>query len=92
MTGLPAISVPVGCDGEGRPVGFQLIGHPWCEGTLLRCGGLHGLGLGLACCVIIWIIRLRVLGCVSICVSIWTSRLRVQLGLALGCVSWVGWG
>jgi len=36
MLGLPAISVPVGKDKEGLPIGFQLIGHPWCEGILLR--------------------------------------------------------
>uniref|UniRef100_A0A7S3QM47 Amidase domain-containing protein n=1 Tax=Dunaliella tertiolecta TaxID=3047 RepID=A0A7S3QM47_DUNTE len=33
--GLPAISVPVGCDPRGMPVGLQLLGKPWREGSLL---------------------------------------------------------
>ncbi|XP_024523804.1 fatty acid amide hydrolase [Selaginella moellendorffii] len=34
--GLPAISVPVGFDQAGMPIGIQLIGKPWSEATLLR--------------------------------------------------------
>jgi Asp-tRNA(Asn)/Glu-tRNA(Gln) amidotransferase A subunit family amidase len=34
--GLPAISVPVGHDSNGLPIGLQLIGRPWQEATLLR--------------------------------------------------------
>jgi hypothetical protein len=34
--GLPAISVPVGCDSANLPIGLQMMGHPWQEGTLLR--------------------------------------------------------
>ncbi|XP_024518242.1 fatty acid amide hydrolase [Selaginella moellendorffii] len=34
--GLPAVSVPVGHDKQGLPVGLQLIGKPWQEATLLR--------------------------------------------------------
>eukprot|EP00249_Psilotum_nudum_P011517 c23220_g1_i2 orf=257-2101(+) len=34
--GLPAISIPVGHDSSGMPIGLQLIGRPWSEATLLR--------------------------------------------------------
>ncbi|RLM69316.1 hypothetical protein C2845_PM17G02870 [Panicum miliaceum] len=34
--GLPAITVPVGHDRGGLPVGLQLIGRPWSEATLLH--------------------------------------------------------
>ncbi|CAN0921050.1 Fatty acid amide hydrolase [Linum grandiflorum] len=36
LIGLPAISVPVGYDKEGLPIGLQLIGRPWEEATILR--------------------------------------------------------
>jgi Asp-tRNA(Asn)/Glu-tRNA(Gln) amidotransferase A subunit family amidase len=36
LTGLPAISFPVGYTIKGLPVGMQAIGHPWQEATLLR--------------------------------------------------------
>ena len=36
LTGLPALSVPVGYDSEGLPVGMQLIGRAWEESMLLR--------------------------------------------------------
>ena len=35
MAGLPGISVPVGLDSQGLPMGLQLIGRPWEEGDLL---------------------------------------------------------
>ncbi|CAI9781811.1 unnamed protein product [Fraxinus pennsylvanica] len=36
LLGLPAISVPVGYDKQGLPIGLQLIGRPWCEATILH--------------------------------------------------------
>ncbi|XP_074580544.1 fatty acid amide hydrolase-like [Curcuma longa] len=36
LLGLPAISVPIGHDKEGLPIGLQLIGRPWNEATILR--------------------------------------------------------
>ena len=36
MAGLPGISVPAGLSSQGTPLGLQLIGKPFDEGTLLR--------------------------------------------------------
>jgi Asp-tRNA(Asn)/Glu-tRNA(Gln) amidotransferase A subunit family amidase len=36
LTGLPAISFPVGYTTKGLPVGMQAIGRPWQENALLR--------------------------------------------------------
>ena len=36
MAGLPGISVPAGLSSEGTPMGLQLIGKPFDEGTLFR--------------------------------------------------------
>lgn len=36
LAGLPGISVPVGLDKQGLPLGLQLIGRPWEEGALLN--------------------------------------------------------
>ncbi len=36
--GLTGISVPVGVDSNGLPIGLQVIGRPWNEATVLRCG------------------------------------------------------
>jgi Asp-tRNA(Asn)/Glu-tRNA(Gln) amidotransferase A subunit family amidase len=36
LTGLPAITFPVGYDSAGLPVGIQFMGRPWAEHTLLR--------------------------------------------------------
>ncbi|XP_077234045.1 fatty acid amide hydrolase isoform X2 [Tasmannia lanceolata] len=36
LLGLPSISVPVGHDKQGLPIGLQLIGCPWGEANILR--------------------------------------------------------
>ena len=36
LAGLPGIAVPMGLDGQGLPLGLQLIGRPWEEGDLLN--------------------------------------------------------
>jgi Asp-tRNA(Asn)/Glu-tRNA(Gln) amidotransferase A subunit family amidase len=36
LTGLPAISFPVGYDSKGLPIGMQMMGRAWNEHTLLR--------------------------------------------------------
>ena len=36
MAGLPGISVPAGLSAQGTPLGLQLIGKPFDEGTLFR--------------------------------------------------------
>ncbi|XP_078430639.1 fatty acid amide hydrolase-like [Wolffia australiana] len=47
LLGFPAISVPVGQDKQGMPIGFQLIGRPWEEATLLRAAAaIHELCSG----------------------------------------------
>ena len=38
MAGLPGLSVPAGLSFEGTPLGLQLIGKPFDEGTLFRAG------------------------------------------------------
>ncbi len=38
MAGLPGISVPAGLSVQGTPLGLQLIGKPFDEGTLFRAG------------------------------------------------------
>ncbi|QDQ15271.1 amidase [Streptomyces spectabilis] len=43
ITGLPALTVPVGRDGAGLPIGMQLIGRPRAERTLLRAGRAYEL-------------------------------------------------
>ena len=37
LAGLPGVSVPVGLDAQGLPLGLQLIGRPWDEAELLKC-------------------------------------------------------
>ena len=36
--GLPALSVPCGFDGNGAPIGLQLVGRPFDEALLYRVG------------------------------------------------------
>ena len=38
LIGLPALGVPVGFDGHGRPMGMQIIGAPGADATVLRLG------------------------------------------------------
>jgi aspartyl-tRNA(Asn)/glutamyl-tRNA(Gln) amidotransferase subunit A len=38
LTGLPTLSVPVGFDDAGLPLGMQIIGRPFDEATVLRVG------------------------------------------------------
>ncbi|MFB8277607.1 amidase [Nocardia colli] len=38
ITGVPALSLPVGNDRTGLPIGMQLLGQPFGEATLLRVG------------------------------------------------------
>ncbi|KAL5555196.1 hypothetical protein UlMin_037432, partial [Ulmus minor] len=34
--GFPAVTVPVGYDKSGLPIGLQFIGSPWSESTLIH--------------------------------------------------------
>lgn len=36
IAGIPALSLPCGFDGQGLPIGLQLIGNSFCEATLLN--------------------------------------------------------
>jgi aspartyl-tRNA(Asn)/glutamyl-tRNA(Gln) amidotransferase subunit A len=38
LAGIPAMSVPAGKDRKGLPIGVQLLGRPFDEGTILRAG------------------------------------------------------
>jgi aspartyl-tRNA(Asn)/glutamyl-tRNA(Gln) amidotransferase subunit A len=38
VTGVPALSLPCGRDGNGLPVGLQVVGRPFAEATVLRIG------------------------------------------------------
>jgi aspartyl-tRNA(Asn)/glutamyl-tRNA(Gln) amidotransferase subunit A len=35
LAGVPAISIPIGCDTKGLPIGLQITGKPFGEGTIL---------------------------------------------------------
>jgi aspartyl-tRNA(Asn)/glutamyl-tRNA(Gln) amidotransferase subunit A len=38
LTGVPALALPVGFDANGLPIGMQVMGRPFDEGTLLDVG------------------------------------------------------
>jgi aspartyl-tRNA(Asn)/glutamyl-tRNA(Gln) amidotransferase subunit A len=38
LAGLPVLTIPCGFDGQGLPIGLQLAGRAWEEGTLLALG------------------------------------------------------
>jgi aspartyl-tRNA(Asn)/glutamyl-tRNA(Gln) amidotransferase subunit A len=38
LAGVPALSLPCGFDGKGLPIGLQLIGRAFEEGTLFAAG------------------------------------------------------
>jgi Asp-tRNA(Asn)/Glu-tRNA(Gln) amidotransferase A subunit family amidase len=39
--GLPSLALPSGLGKGGLPVGFQIMGAPWDEGTLLELGAAY---------------------------------------------------
>lgn len=41
LTGLPSLTMPVGFDGHGLPIGMQLIGKPLSEALLIQAGGAY---------------------------------------------------
>ncbi|WP_037961559.1 amidase [Streptomyces violens] len=48
ITGLPALSLPVGLDLHGLPIGMQLIGRPYGEAALLGAAGAYEQECGSA--------------------------------------------
>ncbi len=45
LVGLPALSLPVGYDSSGLPIGMQLMGNHWTEALLLRLGNVIEQGV-----------------------------------------------
>ncbi len=41
LAGLPALVIPCGFDGRGLPIGLQVVGRPFDEGTVLRVGDAY---------------------------------------------------
>ena len=41
LAGLPAVALPCGFDGNGMPIGFQLIGHAFSEGKLVGASRVY---------------------------------------------------
>lgn len=41
VVGLPSLSVPCGFDGDGLPIGLQIIGRPFAERVVLRVGAAY---------------------------------------------------
>jgi aspartyl-tRNA(Asn)/glutamyl-tRNA(Gln) amidotransferase subunit A len=51
LLGLPALSIPCGLNGDGLPVGLQIIGPPFEESLILRVGAaLEDGGVGIPRC------------------------------------------
>jgi aspartyl-tRNA(Asn)/glutamyl-tRNA(Gln) amidotransferase subunit A len=49
LTGLPALSAPVGTDAAGLPIGLQLVGDAWDEATILAAAAhLERIGVAVA--------------------------------------------
>lgn len=46
LTGLPAISIPCGRDGDGLPIGLQLVSRRWGEALLLRAARAYEREIG----------------------------------------------
>jgi len=46
LVGLPAVSVPSGVDERGLPLGFQVVGRPFEEATVLRAARAFELQVG----------------------------------------------
>ena len=46
LTGHPALSIPCGLTSRGLPVGIQLVGPPFSEGSILRVGHAFEVGRG----------------------------------------------
>jgi aspartyl-tRNA(Asn)/glutamyl-tRNA(Gln) amidotransferase subunit A len=46
VTGLPALSMPVGFDAAGLPLGVQIMGRPFDEATVLRVGQVYEAASG----------------------------------------------
>jgi aspartyl-tRNA(Asn)/glutamyl-tRNA(Gln) amidotransferase subunit A len=44
--GLPALSVPCGFSGDGRPLALQIVGRPFDEATVLRAGHAYEQAAG----------------------------------------------
>jgi len=41
LAGLPGLSLPCGYDGQGMPIGLQIIGAPFEEGAILRAADAY---------------------------------------------------
>jgi aspartyl-tRNA(Asn)/glutamyl-tRNA(Gln) amidotransferase subunit A len=49
LSGLPALSAPVGADDSGLPLGLQLVGDAWDEATIFAAAGhLERIGVAVA--------------------------------------------
>ena len=46
VTGIPAISVPCGFDGNGLPIGLMIGGRHWDEATVCQVAGAYEAAVG----------------------------------------------